>query len=45
MRVGCKRFESKFFDFAIVGTKEDYLQISENGKWRKITLLLRAIGS
>ena len=38
-----KRFvaiESKSFDLAIVGIKEDFLKISENGSGRKFTLLL-----
>ncbi|KAJ8421306.1 hypothetical protein Cgig2_026690 [Carnegiea gigantea] len=43
MRLGCKRFvaiESKSFDLAIVGTAEDVLKISENGRGRRISLLL-----
>ena len=30
--------ESKPFDLAIVGTKEDILKISENGRGRRVTL-------
>ena len=40
MRGGCKRFvavESESFDLAIVGIKEDFLKISENGRGRRFT--------
>ena len=43
LRGGGKRFvavESKSFDFDIVGTEEDVLRISENGKGRRFFLLL-----
>ena len=43
MRGGCKRFvaiESKSFDSAIVGTREDVLKSSENGRGRRTSLLL-----
>lgn len=43
MRGGCKRFvaiESKSFDLNIVGTAEDILKISENGRGRRTSLLL-----
>ncbi|KAJ8425024.1 hypothetical protein Cgig2_007161 [Carnegiea gigantea] len=43
MRGGYKRFvaiESKSFDLAIVGTVEDVLKISENGRGRRTSLLL-----
>ncbi|KAJ8445690.1 hypothetical protein Cgig2_026017 [Carnegiea gigantea] len=43
MRGGCKRFvaiESKSFDLAIVGTAEDVLKISENGRERRMSVLL-----
>ena len=32
--------ESKFFDFVILGTEEDALRISENGRGRRFPLLL-----
>jgi len=43
MRRGRKRFvaiESKYFDFAIVGIKEDCLQIIEHGRGRRFALIL-----
>ena len=43
MRGGCKRFaaeKSKSFDLAIVGTAEDVLKISENGRGRRMQVLL-----
>jgi len=43
MRGGRKRLvaiEIKIFDFAIVGIKEDSLQITEHGRWRRFTLVL-----
>jgi len=43
MKGGYKRFvaiESKLFDFAIVGAKEDCLQIIENGMGRRFKLVL-----
>ena len=43
MRGGRKRFvaiESLSFDLAIVGIKEDCLQITENGRGRRFTLVL-----
>jgi len=43
MRGGCKRFvaiESKSFVFSIVGTVEDALKISENGRGRRTSVLL-----
>jgi len=43
MRGSCKRFvaiESKSFDFDIVGTEEDVLRISENGRGRRFSLMV-----
>ena len=43
MRGGCKKFlaiESKLFDLSVVGTKEDILKISENGRGRRFSILL-----
>jgi len=43
MRGGRKRFvaiESKSFYFAIMGRKEDRLQILENGRGKRFTLVL-----
>ncbi|KAJ8428856.1 hypothetical protein Cgig2_022995 [Carnegiea gigantea] len=43
MRGGCKRLvaiESKSFDFTIVGTAEDVLKISENGRGRRTSVFL-----
>ncbi|KAJ8432118.1 hypothetical protein Cgig2_027306 [Carnegiea gigantea] len=43
MRGGCKRFmaiESKSLDFTIVGTAEDVLKISENGRGRRTSVFL-----
>ncbi|KAJ8443711.1 hypothetical protein Cgig2_029616 [Carnegiea gigantea] len=43
MRGGCKRFvaiESKSFNLTIVGTVEDVLKISENGRGRSTSVLL-----
>ena len=37
-RGGCKKFlavESEPFDLSVVGTKEDFLKISENGRGRR----------
>ena len=47
MRGGCKRFaaiESKSFDFSIVGTAEDVLKISENGRRRTSVFLPEHVG-
>ncbi|KAJ8426381.1 hypothetical protein Cgig2_000576 [Carnegiea gigantea] len=46
MRGGYKRFvaiESKSFDLTIVGTAEDVLKISENGRGRRTSILLPEI--
>jgi len=43
MRVGCKKFvaiESKSFDLSVVGSKEDKLKISENGRGRRFSISL-----
>ena len=43
MRGGCKKFlvvENKSFDLSVVGTKEDLLKISENGRGRRFSVLL-----
>ena len=43
MRGGCKKFlaiVSKSFDLSVVGTREDILKISENGRGRRFSILL-----
>ena len=43
MRGACKKFlaiESKSVDLSVVGTKEDILKISENGRGRRFSILL-----